>query len=36
MIEGYKRWHEEYDFIEPIDDLTKIYVRINGIARRFL
>ena len=33
MIEGYKRWHEEYDFIEPIDDLTKIYVRINELCK---
>lgn len=33
MIEGYKRWHEEYDFIDPIDDLTKIYVRINELCK---
>lgn len=33
MIEGYKRWHEEYDFKEPIDDLTKIYVRINELCK---
>lgn len=33
MIEGYKRWHEEYDFENPIDDLTKIYVRINELCK---
>lgn len=33
MIEGYKRWHEEYEFKEPIEDLTKIYVRINEICK---
>ena len=33
MIEGYKRWHEEYKFEEPIEDLTKIYVRINELCK---
>lgn len=33
MIEGYKRWHEEYEFNEPIEDLTKIYVRINELCK---
>lgn len=33
MIEGYKRWHEEYTFEEPIEDLTKIYVRINELCK---
>ncbi len=33
MIEGYKRWHEEYEFKEPIDDLTKIYIRINELCK---
>ncbi len=33
MIEGYKRWHEEYKFEEPIDDLTDIYVRINELCK---
>ncbi len=33
MIEGYKRWHEEYEFKEPIEDLTKIYVRINELCK---
>lgn len=33
MIEGYKRWHAEYDFKNPIDDLTKIYVRINELCK---
>ena len=31
IIEGYKRWGEEYKVEEnPIDELTKIYVRINN------
>jgi len=34
MIEGYKRWHEEYTFEEPIEDLTKIYVRINELCKQ--
>ncbi len=33
MIEGYKRWHEEYTFENPIEDLTKIYVRINELCK---
>ena len=33
MIEGYKRWHEEYKFEDPIEDLTKIYVRINELCK---
>lgn len=33
MIEGYKRWHEEYDFEKPIEDLTDIYVRINELCK---
>lgn len=33
MIEGYKRWHDEYHFEEPIEDLTKIYVRINELCK---
>lgn len=33
MIEGYKRWNEEYDFKEPIEDLTSIYVRINELCK---
>lgn len=33
MIEGYKRWNEEYSFDNPIEDLTKIYVRINEICK---
>ncbi len=33
MIEGYRRWHEEYSFENPIEDLTKIYVRINELCK---
>lgn len=34
LIEGYKRWGEEYHIEEnPIDELTKIYVRINELAK---
>ena len=30
LIEGYKRWGEEYDIeSDPINELTKIYMRIN-------
>ena len=30
LIEGYKRWGEEYDIeLDPINELTKIYMRIN-------
>ena len=33
LIEGYKRWSSEYNIEEnPIDELTKIYVRINNIC----
>ena len=33
MIEGYKRWHDEYSFEKPIEDLTDIYVRINELCK---
>lgn len=34
MIEGYKRWGSEYDMEHnPIDELTKIYVRINDLCK---
>lgn len=34
MIEGYKRWGEEYNIEEnPIEELTKIYVRINTLCK---
>ena len=34
LIEGYKRWGEEYKVEEnPIDELTKIYVRINSLCK---
>ena len=30
LIEGYKRWGNEYDIeLDPINELTKIYMRIN-------
>lgn len=33
IIEGYKRWGEEYKLEEnPIDELTKIYIRINKLC----
>lgn len=33
LIEGYKRWGEEYNIEEnTIDELTKIYVRINNLC----
>ena len=33
IIEGYKRWGEEYKVEEePIDELTKIYIRINKLC----
>jgi len=33
MIEGYKRWGNEYNIEEkPIEELTKIYVRINELC----
>ncbi len=35
LIEGYKRWGEEYDIDRnPIDDLTKIYIRINDLCKQ--
>lgn len=35
LIEGYKRWGEEYDIeSNPIDELTKIYVRINELCNQ--
>jgi len=34
LIEGYKRWGEEYDVeSNPIDELTKIYIRINELCK---
>ena len=34
LIEGYKRWGEEYNIEEnPIDELMKIYVRINDLCK---
>ncbi len=34
LIEGYKRWGSEYKIEEnPIDELTKIYVRINELCK---
>jgi len=34
MIEGYKLWENEYNIEEnPIDELTKIYVRINDLCK---
>lgn len=34
LIEGYKRWGEEYDIdSNPIDELTKIYIRINQACK---
>ena len=33
LIEGYKRWGKEYNVEEnPIDELTKIYIRINKLC----
>ena len=33
LIEGYKRWGEEYDFsTDPIDKLAEIYKRINALC----
>ncbi|MCI8482674.1 MAG: arginine--tRNA ligase, partial [Clostridia bacterium] len=35
MIEGYKRWGKEYQLEEnPIEELTKIYVRINELCKQ--
>lgn len=34
LIEGYKRWGTEYNIEKnPIDELTKIYVRINNLCK---
>ena len=34
LIEGYKRWGEEYNIEEnPIDELMKMYVRINDLCK---
>ena len=34
LIEGYKRWGEEYNIEEnPIDELMKIYVKINDLCK---
>lgn len=34
LIEGYKRWGSEYKIEEnPIDELTKIYIRINQVCK---
>ncbi len=34
MIEGYKRWGNEYDIEDnPIEELIKIYVRINELCK---
>ena len=35
MIEGYKRWGEEYNLEQnPIEELTKMYVRINDLCKK--
>ena len=35
LIEGYKMWGEEYNIEEkPIDELTKIYIRINELCKK--
>ena len=35
LIEGYKLWHNEYNIDEnPIDELTKIYIRINEECKK--
>ena len=34
LIEGYKRWGQEYNIEEnPIEELTKIYIRINELCK---
>ena len=34
LIEGYKRWGKEYDIeSDPINELTKIYIRINTACK---
>ena len=33
LIVGYKKWGSEYDFsVDPIDKLTKLYIRINTLC----
>jgi len=35
LIEGYKLWQKEYNIEEnPIDELTKIYIRINDLCKK--
>lgn len=35
LIEGYKRWGQDYDIEKnPIDELTKIYIRINELCKQ--
>lgn len=35
LIEGYKKWGQEYNIENnPIDELTKIYVRINELCKQ--
>ena len=35
LIEGYKRWGKEYNIEDnPIDELTKIYIRINELCNK--
>lgn len=35
LIEGYKLWGDEYDIdSNPIDELTKIYIRINELCKQ--
>ena len=35
LIEGYKLWGKEYNIEEnPIDELTKIYIRINELCKK--
>lgn len=34
LIEGYKRWENEYDIEHnPIDELMKLYIRINNLCK---
>lgn len=34
LIEGYKRWGDQYNIDEePINELTKIYIRINNLCK---
>lgn len=34
LIEGYKRWGNEYDLTEnPVEQLTKMYIRINNLCK---